>query len=311
VLDLPKFDDITKYGLEEEKEQQFWELETKRLFRIFEDESAAIVFQAPQDINLASKQNFDLIAKAADLLMTNIWICKHDCYILYYEHCTGLLNAKEYAKARKILSRESSKNESQTSDNEKRDTLIRQIYFSLVDYVTAVLVRFSLHEDRTEFWYTRCVASLARHAAKLKYLAIDTRDFLEMSIDGADDLFARDEAYEFMGVSGAAELHDDIFHRQKARSGRLQELQRVLQTDFSKTSIYRTDIGFALQYVEDMMLHSFSTLKPGRVLGLSSTSFDMCSWLYEAGLTSSPTLLSQGRDGDVTGATPGELIRNS
>jgi hypothetical protein len=60
------------------------------------------------------------------------------------------------------------------------------------------------------------VASLAKHAVKLKYLAIDTHDFLEMSIDGADDLFVRDEAYGFMGVSGAVELHDDMFHRQKA-----------------------------------------------------------------------------------------------
>jgi hypothetical protein len=58
----------------------------------------------------------------------------------------------------------------------------------------------------------------------LKYLAIDTHDFLEISIEAADDLFARDEAYEFMGVSGAAEVHADIFHRLKATSGRLQEI---------------------------------------------------------------------------------------
>jgi hypothetical protein len=72
ALDLPKFEDIMKYGLEEEKEQQFWELEPKRLFRICEDESATIAFEAPQDINLASKQDFDLIADVDDLLMTNI-----------------------------------------------------------------------------------------------------------------------------------------------------------------------------------------------------------------------------------------------
>jgi hypothetical protein len=125
-----------------------------------------------------------------------------------------------------------------------------EAYCVLIDYVTAVVARFTVKGIPIEYWRTRALCGLAKYSAKLKFLAIDPEKFANQSLEDGQDVLAKGEALHLMGIPGRPQLEImtpegfvDIRDSQERRS-RASEVQQLLRdSDPRSTNVYFAEMA--------------------------------------------------------------------
>jgi hypothetical protein len=200
--DQPKFDDITRYGPDDDKEEKLWQLEAARLVQIVDNVDMPLVLENPVDTPTTAREGFELLSSITDELICILFLCNFDNQMVLLEHFRGLANLKPYIRCRMVVQRRLVDRYDGDSPKDHWPKSNLKLYFALVDFLTEALARFSVQASRTDYWYVRSLGSTTRLSTKMTYLASDPHELAEMSLHLADDAIAKEEAHECMGLGG-------------------------------------------------------------------------------------------------------------
>lgn len=265
-----KFDDICLYGVSATQEARLWRLETERLATavgssITHHPFTSTIAEDPDDASL------ETLSRVASEVIRNITVCEFDNKLALFERNHELFDKAELSISREAIlaSRESKVDGGTTKTTidfsrlrvleEKR----RKFYCALVDYVTVVAARCVSPVAGNDWWYRFRILSLARLAAKLKFLSIDSEGFASQSIDNE-----RNVVQNSMGIDHGA----------------------IASQKFSASS-----------WALEILLSIFSGLKCEKRPGAWRNYFKMGIIVYESGWKDEPIILDQDQLGEISG----------
>ncbi|KAK3361018.1 hypothetical protein B0T24DRAFT_692654 [Lasiosphaeria ovina] len=331
----PKFDDISRYGISNAKEDKLWQIEATRLLAAVSNFSEPLLFESPivrWDIN---KAELEKISELGNQGLHCLNICTHDNQLLLFESMRDLFEPSKYMRARNILSHAfdtvgSASKLGQPNGRERpMDLSIHgktvEVFCAVVDYTTAVLARFALRGIPTEFWHTRALAGLAKTSAKMKFLFADIEKFALQSLDDGQDVLAKDEVFNVLGSTGKMPVLDivgpdgqpfQVRQPSKDETGRedatdMMNVRRLLSYDERAVDVYFSDMAMTGSWTIDSVRLALFSFQSSMISGNPTDAFDICSLIYRAGLNGLLTLIHQDRDGELMGSTSREFIRLS
>ena len=324
---LAKFDDFEKYGATQEQESRLREIEAQRIMDSLKDASTPILFQDFMNFfGPVNQQNYNYLSSLATQLLSAMSICSHDNQLLVFEHCSELFLSSEYSRSVSALkSRFDKDTKSDEGDSKNSDGTPKllphsnaELYCALLDYSTAVLARFAVYGVSDEYWHTRVAGGLARLSAKLKFLLADPKKYAKLSLEDGQDLLAKEEAFEYLGLS--KKLHADVpiydspgtaALTSKERSNRVAELQGLIKQKDSISKLYFAEMLLVSNWAIDSLKSMLVSVRGSQLHGLSSSAFDICALTYKSGLNGPTILMFQDREGEILGSAQREFVRLS
>jgi hypothetical protein len=325
--DLPKFDDLTMYGLDEKQEELLLKTEAQNLLDVVGREDP-IPFSEVAMSGASLREDFDRLSTIADKMMFNILICALDQKVVFFEHCKPLFDKKEFEMSKRRLEfklESYSKKGDSALKEDPSNVSERRLYYAIVDFIFASAARFALHTSREEplRYKLLLLAGFTKLAAKLKWLSVDSLNFGETSLDAANDAVKQRPfsalleppkrllglSYERLLKENPEELQDSSTEQAK----KIRSIEELMGQDNQSLDMMRYFIERWLVTVciRSTVARILSSLLANRRLGLSSSAFDMCSLIHSASLSPAYILLCQERDGEICGTTNRGLIRQS
>ncbi|EEP79627.1 predicted protein [Uncinocarpus reesii 1704] len=296
---LPKFHDLTAYGISEDDELKLWEEEVRRLLD-------AADMDNPLTLNNGAYRNIDALLGSVDQdgyskldrlsmqIVQALSVCVHDSQLLLIEFCPELANFKFFEIGEQKL-----RNEFDVHERKERyHSSLRleegneECYHALVDYITAVLIRVLLRSAEGPYWQHNCIASVAKHAAKLKVIAFDLAGAISTSLQAASEVrhrMLRQKDSPSMVMPDGDDKESPFERRRKA-----------LQGDRSNASLkYFHQIHVFEQSIFALLDAISVNLGSAKRSGLPVDVFEASALIYETYVNGRLTLLCGGRDGSI------------
>ncbi|KIW11026.1 hypothetical protein PV08_10325 [Exophiala spinifera] len=299
--DLPKFDDTLNYGIDKDEENRLVRLEVKRLIKDCVSESP-LLFNSDNILGTTKPEAFKIISDFADQILCNLAIVSHDNQLLILEHSRAGVElekaASQFKLARGTLRRKFQQNEKvkpripiriePEADNTK-------VYFALVDYATSSVARVLLRLASSKFWKSVNIAVLARWAVKLKVLCHDPVTYARQALSDGEAIIEQLNASEDTEMFRIIRIRIGASQRPDAGGENGYDVHE--ETD--ATQLYFSYNGMVRVWLESIFRSCILGLYSTQWFLTAPSTFEVCTVVYEVGLSHSLTTLSADRDGDV------------
>ncbi|KAK4449795.1 hypothetical protein QBC34DRAFT_403998 [Podospora aff. communis PSN243] len=193
MKDLPKFNDLTRYDIEEAQEMRLWNFEVGRLVAAVKSERPVLLEGPPEWYGPADSDGYNRMHIMATTMRYALDVCVHDNELLLLEHQPFLMSRDSFAGSYRNLIRDFDPDEG-VIRYDKQIKLIKnndEAYHSLVNYVTATLARVLTRTVTGKFWVENCIATVAKFASKLKVLGHDLPSAVSRTMEAQNDVNAR------------------------------------------------------------------------------------------------------------------------
>lgn len=295
---LPKYDDLSAYGIPELEERRLWQLEVERLLKAATCPEP-FLFNSHGVFEDISQENFQKLSDVADQIACNLGILFHDNALISNSDKYKRNEMRFYKKAKQVMQRLS--DDLQDGDEDtfktKRPTLLternRDFYFVLIDYVTSTIARYLYRCAASTMWHNLCFATIAKFTAKLKILEKDPIKFASISLEAAEDLDDEKEQHEFLDFvdRGYRSLKEEAPFDPKS-------LYHLVETNFRE----------ALHYI---FLHVFGGVLFSHDIKKRPDDIEICHRVYRTGQNSSHTVISSDKWGEFAAASDPKELRYS
>ena len=313
---LPKFDDLTAYGVSSAEESQLWEKEVARLVRVANSPDAVHLGGEEDWFGKADRNGYTNLHKIATQLQDALDICIHDNEMLLIEHMPTQADHAHYRSARDRLLRDYDPDEAK--ERFQRHLRLEKnndrYYHALVNYITSMMLRILLRTMRGALWEEQCVVTIAKFTAKLKTLVND----LPMS---ASLCLAKIEEVRFR-----TRYQTDIEQKMKYDSNR--ENEPAINIPLGKTNTKANGrqwqpgrIDAEMRYfivmktfhlgISRLLLSALSNLSSNEDTEMSTDVFDTSVLMYEDYITNRRLLLCSQRDGTIGAAADQRVIASA
>ncbi|KDN63503.1 hypothetical protein CSUB01_11836, partial [Colletotrichum sublineola] len=146
-------------------------------------------------------------------------------------------------------------------------------------------------------------------------LILDPGEFVERSLEDGQDILAKEEAVDYVEETLQPMLNvitDDFknVHNHRQRSFHVKYMENLLNIGDVPVDLHFIEVAFSSTWALDVLQAIFSDLKARKLSGNSVDAFDICSIVYKTGWNDMPTLLSQGRDGEISGTSARKHLRS-
>ncbi|PGH11583.1 hypothetical protein AJ80_07053 [Polytolypa hystricis UAMH7299] len=196
IKHLPKFNDLTTYGVPEAKELEIWDKEVERLVRAVESESPPRLNARQDQWGAADREGYTKLHKLALQLNNALDICTLDNELILLESAPGLQNMALYERAHRRLAMnfDLEHGEPQYEISLRLESMNNECLHDLVDYITAVMARIFARAMKGDFWMHNCIRGLATLAAKVKVLIYNLTEAATTSLAEVTQLRKRLES---------------------------------------------------------------------------------------------------------------------
>ncbi|PNP82197.1 hypothetical protein FNYG_04386 [Fusarium nygamai] len=299
---LPKFDDLTRYGITQDKERELWVFEVHRLNDAASSVKPPSLEGDPVWFGQADTSGYNCLHRLAMQVSYSVDICIHDNELVMLEHEPGLANDKAYDLAHRRICKIF--DQDQGSVRYKRrikiDSHNDEALHALINYITAVLARLLMRSMNGKLWVENCISVLAKFAAKCKIVGVDLPTAFEKTLEAHKD-FQHRIAHE-SDVRGVQNVVEAIVSN--SDDDRLAKQQKALQEDidtsgaryFAEMSTFRQSMGMLIDSINvDLKWNEESVQK--------ADIFETSSVIYHTGFDGKRTQLCQERDGDIGAAS--------
>jgi hypothetical protein len=293
--DLPKFDDLTRYGLTAEEECQQWETECNRLADLVEEHWRKGYTMNIADCGTDPKTSLADIATIADSLLCNLELCKFDTAMVILENQPFMKNetgskestlfssVTENAKASSdvLLKRYVGSDNLEARPPSELDSGINEVrlYNDFIDYMTGSLAMLWAKSAKGSAWDSCCLSILAKTAAKLKQIRQDARNHAEFSLAGSKyhDLVKTSQSPSGLGTSTVV-------------------AQGLPQRYFKVQNTIRL-------YMSAILKQVLEAFQPSLSQGSEPYAFKLDTMIYQGGLSVTHQVLSGNRKGRYSAST--------
>ncbi|KAJ4322673.1 hypothetical protein N0V84_004698 [Fusarium piperis] len=296
ALKLRSLDNLESFSIPDDKSEALWRLEAERLISGVNDMSADVLFP---EIGIPGGDYTFLSSLVTDILALDN-ICVVDNEVLAREFVPEMHSTEDFDRGRSYLrqrmtSTRQTKTHSQALTKEKKQDYM----FALIDFITLNLARtlvYSASEaTRSTSWGYSCIACIVKYVAKLKVVARDPVAFAAKCLDTADD--AAKIPYKNPGGDDgpSSETPQPTGMRTRLYGGHGNQFSDKMQAFYcAQEMLVRIHIINSIKYV----LHG---LQGQSYLTATTTTYEICSVVYETGLERFRTWVHQERDGDLQG----------
>ncbi|KAF5968668.1 hypothetical protein FCOIX_11276 [Fusarium coicis] len=305
--DLPKFDDLTRYGITEDKERDLWEFEVHRLKDAASSVEPPLLEGDPVWFGQADTSGYNCLHRLAMQVSYAVDICIHDNELVMLEHEPRLANDTSYDIAHRRICRIF--DQDQGSIRYKRrikiDSHNDEALHALLNYITAVLARLLMRSMNGKLWVDNCITVLAKFAAKCKIVGVDLPTAFEKTLQAHKDCQYR-IAHE-SDVRGAQNVVEAIVS--KSDDDRLAKQQKALQEDIDTSGArYFLEMDTFRHFISMLIESANVDLKWNEESEQKADIFETSTVIYHTGFDGKRTQLCQERDGNIGAASDQRAI---
>ncbi|KAM0418889.1 hypothetical protein ACHAPT_012154 [Fusarium lateritium] len=306
MKNLPKFDDMVRYGIREEEELELWGLEVRRLAAVAKSEEPPALEGDAEWFGDADAGGYNRLHRLALQMQYAIDISVHDNELVLLQYHPNLANESDYGFAHRRICR--TFDEDRGSIRYERSIRIEkhndEALHALVNYVTAVMARLLLRSMSGRFWIENCVSVLAKFAAKIKVVTADLPTAFERTLEAF-----RDFQIQVTQSPEARGVHVAQVNSSSSDDDPMAKQQKALQEDI--------DTSGARYFMEmDAFRHSLSNLMEAAIADLTwneeieqpADVFETSSIVYDTGFPDRRTQLCRERDGTIGAAAERKVI---
>ncbi|TGZ79160.1 hypothetical protein EX30DRAFT_365477 [Ascodesmis nigricans] len=301
--DLPPFDSLEPYDIDEEKALKLWEWEAKQLVDAVNCNSSP-KFTNPMFDGVVTEEGHDKLGKLADRIM--------ECDIIR-ELYNGLLlhanmpNAPTLSPTEKLRKQLNSIEHMINTQGEHMDQIWTDeeglsALYDLVDYVTAICARF-LTKCAHGPWHIWVLGSIATWRAAVKVIARSPSTFFQRALDTG-----RGQLSKPVRSLLAGEEQNPSYEAGDKDGGR----NRAFQFDISGNrarDLYFVETAKIKSFEEPIIDSLFGVIRyRGRE---SLTKYDFCTIVYETGLNGFQAHIYQDKHGEILGTSLPNNLRYS
>ncbi|KAK6436591.1 hypothetical protein LTR95_007213 [Oleoguttula sp. CCFEE 5521] len=329
--ELTTFDDTSAYGIKELDRFNLVELEVKRLLGAIDDDKPLV---CPKGGSMGSGTRpllhdlFDI----ADQIICNLEICELDTQVMYMRSYRTLFQQDDYSSAREALTLRLNPDASQRHPVRLESENFKT-YFTLIDYITAIMARLCIRSISSQSFQTRCIATLATLSTKLKLLEANAVQNAEISIDNGDDMTQElrlEILAEQTGIVGDSKLrtddddHNSEDNKAKAAIYNLASEGAVKPNGMLKHRLYNMEMAAVRKGVVSLLDHLLREIKGESYADVAKVYFDRdddesapaatvkkfnaSSLVYGTGFASHSTLVSEYRDGKLEASASAQSL---
>lgn len=296
ALKVRSLDNFESFSIPDHKAEALWRLEAERLISGVNDASADVLFP---DAGIPGG-DYTLLSSLVTEILALDNICVVDNEALVREFTPKIHSVEAFDNGRSYLrQRMTSKRQAKPHPQVLTAKKKQEYMFALIDFITLNLARILVYSasgaSQSTSWGYSCIACIVKYAAKLKVVAQDPVTFAVKCLDAADD--AAKIPYKKPGGDDGpgSETHQPTDMRARLDRGSGSQFSDEMQSFyFAQEMVVRVHIISSIKYV----LHG---LEGQSYLTATSTTFEICSVVYETGLERFRTWVYQERDGDLQG----------
>ena len=298
LRDLPKYDDVSMYGVGKNLEASLVRLEAKRLIAAA-NAKEPLLFDSSGSLENADKDCFQNVANIADQLACNLSVAIHDNSLVKEPEEYKRKSLRSYEQHTRRLNRLSGDDRVGPENlkhrpPEKLAERNRELYFLVVNYVTAVIIRYLAACAASEQWLIITITVLAKQSMKLKVLEKDPSGFAKMSQEAEEDLNDEYEQHRYLSMMEkptALSLHSDN------------------EKSFELDQIYHFEEWYIRDTINYLFLYMLSAIGGGSQTADGGSCFEMSTRVYRTGISSSLLVISSDWDGEYSASSDPQRIR--
>jgi len=192
---LPKFDNLREYGLDEGEEITMTRKEIDK-YSQFAESSKPDLFDSKGVFGKTSPDGFKDLSSIIDQIGCNLQIIQHDNASMAMEHCPNtVFYDQHFRTSRKVLLERYGPEPRSITGRRPRllsdpDRNIK-VYHAIVDFIFGSTVWWLMRVAQSKALEAHILAVLARWAAKLKIIALDPTRSAERSLDRGENVIQR------------------------------------------------------------------------------------------------------------------------
>lgn len=300
LTDLPKFDDTANYGMDKEEEKRLVRLEVRRLIKETTSDKP-LLFNSDSILGSTRPEAFKTISDFANQILCNLSIVSHDNQLLIFENCHNSVELERAAMMFKFA-RATLRKCFQQNDKVKPRIPRRiepeqdnsKVYFALVDYTTSSVARVLLRLASSKFWRSLNIAVLARWSVKLKALSHDPTTYARQALSDGEGIIEQHNASDDREIIRKIKIR--FVNKDKAEDG---DSGFDVYEEVDATQLYFNYNSMVRYWLHSIFKASVLSLYSNESFLTQPSTFEVCTLVYEAGLSRSLTAVSADRDGDV------------
>jgi hypothetical protein len=294
---LPTFDDLTRYGVSEEKGKELASLEIERLTKVVNSAKPIQLEGDPCWFGRADEEGYLRLDKLAQQIKIAIDICSHDTALLMLDYDPSNAALERFSDSRagilRVFDGRTSVDPVDTWSRMKIENANDRAMHCVVNYLTGTLALVLMRSMKGDFWDDNCIITLARTSAKVKVVASNLAHAAEISLAGKKEWathigrFTKDEPNP-----PTVDNEKRISEIQKQNLALARQVVVKNERYFSVMSTFSENIHALLSKVAIAMGSA-----PGAAL--PPNLFESCSLVYDSGFRDGRALLCQERNGAI------------
>ncbi|KAK4508798.1 hypothetical protein PRZ48_002537 [Zasmidium cellare] len=298
LVNLPKYDDVTAYKVPEREEIRLWRLEVERLVKAATG-SQHILYDSKGKMTEPTPEAFKNVEAITDQLKCNLCIIYHDNALLDGGDKHERLEKRHFNACKRVLETRMSENtQDLDEDNYRRqrprllDKDNRELYFSFVDFITAIVARYLYRCGSNSMWHHACFSILAKWATKLKLLEKDPLSYAALSLENADDL---DDEKDQLSYIDFLEKKWDPRKEEKFSPA---SMYHMVESLFRDILFYIVNYALRSPWISDDS-------------GPANKAFEVTTRVYRNGIdaSASHTVITSDRDAEFAAANDAKQLR--
>lgn len=322
VDDLPTFDDLAEYDVDEEQQLRLWDMEVKRLVDAVQPGTPLQAFNGTEALNVDSRRSYEILSDLADGLVVALAVLDHDGQNLVVDHQKGLFEKHLFQRSRQTLERFCDAEAEPHHSDSDQPTASAEDRFRFVDHCTAVIARVLLAAAEGKHWQIFILATLVKISTKLKVVLAKPAQCARVSLDNnaagpyMEKLSIpdhghrerRQQGFDVKGFQSDSPMNPLLQSILAARGGQPNKSDYEGREDVLKTfyfiqcTKYRLVMLLMFEYLMVPLRGSYRLVKS------SLTSFEICAMVYETGFEQFRTMVFQDNCMDLSGSSDPGMI---
>ncbi|KAF4536856.1 uncharacterized protein LTHEOB_11863 [Lasiodiplodia theobromae] len=330
---LHNLEDVTAYGVSEEKQKELWKMEIARLSSSLQIPDGSASFEGTNELDQDTKDAYEILAHLADQMWIALNIAVLDCQSLLCSHFPAFAEESQLRRSQGILEQfteddDSDEEEESPQANDPKDTPrgSREDYFKLVDYITATMARTLCTAASGEEWHYNILSTLVKLSTKLKVVSFHLEDSASSALESsrtkkpirpvpgpaggrgaaAGISMGRNGGGDSLDLLGAmldSALQQESGGDDKPYSGPNTRQRAVKHMYWMQT------VKFGLPAYEIFRYILVSLRGRQKLITTSTTSYEICAMVYDTNFQQFSTLVYQDIDGEYLGSSRPENIQ--
>lgn len=310
MKDLPKFNDLTRYDVQEEQEMDLWKFEVSRLATAVKSPNPPSLEGPAEWYGSADSDGYNRLHVMAATIKYALDVCTHDNELVLLEHEAPLANKELFVSSHRSLLRNFDPAEGIILFDRKIKLAQYndEAYHGLVNYLTAILARLLLRTVKGKFWVDNCLSTIAKFAAKLKVLGNDIPQAVSRTIEAHKDVQMRME--ELARTQTGRQLLPTPAGKEPAQESCEGSNWSALDIGQLGSSGVRYFIVMDVfdRGISHLLSNCVADLKWDEEVEQTADMFETSAIIYDAGFRRIRTQLCQERDGSIGVAAERNVI---